>query len=59
MTPLMWASIGGQLDIVNLFLARGAVVNARMPNGYTALRFAQMQHHPLVVQRLREAGATE
>jgi len=59
MTPLMGAVLFGQLDTVNVLLARGANLSGRLWNGDTALRLAEKWNHPLVAQRLREAGAPE
>jgi hypothetical protein len=34
-------------------------MNIRLVNGFTALGVAEQWHHPLVAQRIREAGGTK
>jgi len=58
-TVLMVAALSGNLDLVNVFLARHAEVNARDHNGTTALRCAKRQRRSAVAQRLKQAGGTE
>lgn len=40
MTPLMWASASGNLDVVQQLLEHGAIVDRRTPDGVTALMLA-------------------
>lgn len=56
-TPLISASIGGNLGNVELLLKRGAEVNARMSSGTTALGMAVALGHVAIVRKLIEAGA--
>ena len=44
-------------DIVKALLARGANVNLRSRNGYTALTWAQARKNSEVIRILRRAGA--
>ncbi|MBI5346122.1 MAG: ankyrin repeat domain-containing protein [Chlamydiae bacterium] len=44
-TPLMFAAIDGNVDIVNALLAAGAKLNAKDNNGKTALIFASNNKH--------------
>jgi ankyrin repeat protein len=60
-TPLMHAAEGGHVELVRLFLAKGADVNARTENGGTALRAAgrAKSNKDQVVDMLKKAGAKE
>ena len=57
MTPLMWASAGGYLPIVEVLLDRGAGVNLRAEDGSTALSFAAESGTGSVVAALLARGA--
>ena len=39
-TPLMYASKNGLLNVVNVLISRGAVINKKNNNGYTARNYA-------------------
>lgn len=56
-TPLMVAAAGGHKEIVDLFLARGANINAVDLWGFNALYLAALHAHVSIVQCLVEAGA--
>ena len=56
-TMLMMASRNGQEDFVNLLLERRAQIDRQDSNGCTALMFAAVQGHPMVVRRLLWYGA--
>jgi ankyrin repeat protein/mono/diheme cytochrome c family protein len=60
MTLLMAASASDtvSVDIVKALLAKGADVNARGPNGMTALDFARQRGRTPIVDLLLAAGAT-
>jgi hypothetical protein len=55
-TPLMFASMNGHADTVELLIDAGADVN-RNPEGMTALIFSSMEGHADIVRLLLEAGA--
>ena len=55
-TPLMWASLDGQTDIVKLFLDKGANVNAKDKYGRTALIEAAFRQDNPVVPLLLAKG---
>lgn len=57
LTPLMWASRAGHLDIVDLLLQYGADVHMRSSVGNTALLYAITKAHSEVVQSLLAHGA--
>ena len=57
MTPLAVAAIHGQVEAVNLLLREGADVNAKHPDGNTALHAAAFFGRPEVVKVLLEHGA--
>ena len=58
MTPLMWASEEGHLDVVQALLTKGADVNAKtFENGMTPLMWASEEGHLDVVQVLITKGA--
>jgi len=59
MTPLMLASMFGQLAVVKLLLAKGAEVNCRDKKDHTALDWARgkrTKKHFKIVKLLEEAG---
>ena len=53
----MTAARTGKLEAVKALLAAGADVNARLPQGQTALMWAAAEGHAAVVQELLAAGA--
>ncbi|MDB6095144.1 MAG: hypothetical protein JWM32_2706 [Verrucomicrobia bacterium] len=56
-TPLMRASLHGDLAIVELLIAEGANLDVHDKLGKTALHYAAQEQHPAVVERLVAAGA--
>src|SRR5690606_3846241 len=56
-TPLAGAAYKGYVDVVRLLLENGAQVNARLPGGKTALRFAAMFDRKEVVELMLAHGA--
>ena len=59
MTPLMFAAGDGSEDLVQLFLDKGADVNAKTPSGFTALsmaKSAESEAHRDVIRKLQAAG---
>ena len=58
-TALMCAAEEGHVAIVDFLLARQVNVNIRRVDGFTALGVAELRHHPLVAQRLREADGIQ
>ncbi|MGA2704320.1 MAG: ankyrin repeat domain-containing protein [Isosphaeraceae bacterium] len=56
-TALMVASSNGLLDSVNILLSNSADPNIASANQETALTFAIVWNHPLVVKSLVESGA--
>ena len=56
-TPLMYATVKNQKEVVQLLLERGADVNARSDKGETALTLAARQGHPEIAQALLRKGA--
>ncbi|MFI5460653.1 MAG: ankyrin repeat domain-containing protein [Isosphaerales bacterium] len=59
-TPLMIAAAGGSEDLVQLFLDKGADVNAKTPSGITALWMAKssgLADNKGVIRKLEAAGA--
>jgi hypothetical protein len=56
-TPLHYAATGPQPETVKLLLDRGALVNARSPNGSTPLMMAARYGNEASVDLLRERGA--
>ena len=56
-TPLHYAANGGQVALVELFLARGAQVDARSRGDVTPLMVAARENHTEVVAVLLKAGA--
>jgi Ankyrin repeats (3 copies)/Ankyrin repeats (many copies) len=60
MTPLMLAALDGDANLVQLLLDGGADVNAKAPNGDTALSLARLQdseNHRRVIRMLEAARA--
>ena len=53
------AASNGHTDIVKIFLAEGADVNAKSKLGTTALKAAEKEGHKEIVRMLKEAGAKE
>jgi ankyrin repeat protein len=60
-TPLMHAAEGGHVELVRLFLAKGADVNAKTEHGLTALKAAgsATSNKDQIIDVLRKAGARE
>ena len=61
MTPLMLAALDGSEDLIQLLLDKGADVNAKAPDGGTALSLAKdgdPKQHQGVIRKL-EAAATK
>jgi len=56
-TPLHYAATGGSAAIVKLLLAKGAVLEARSPNGSTPLMMAARYGNEQAVDALLAAGA--
>jgi uncharacterized protein len=56
---LLTAVLAGSADIVKALIAKGADVNAKTPNGDTALKMAGRINRPDLVQLLMSAGAKE
>jgi hypothetical protein len=59
-TPLMIVAVPGGEDLVQLFLDKGADVNARTPSGITALKMAEisgLEDNKGVIHKLEAAGA--
>ena len=55
----MCASSRGNAEIVKVLLAKGAGVNAKAKNGFTALKLASRESHAEVVDLLKAYGAKE
>jgi len=53
----MLASSQGNLDIVELLLAKGADVNEKSTGGRTSLEIASIKGYTKIVEILRRAGA--
>lgn len=58
-TPLHLAAAAGSLETVNVLLDNGADVNAQDRWGRTPFKDAMQSNHPVIMERLREAGAEE
>jgi len=56
-TPLMYASIIGDLSITELLIENGADVNAQNQSGATALMLAAKYNHMKMCKKLVNAGA--
>ena len=57
MTPLMWASASGNLEVVQQLLERGAIVDRRAADGTTALMLASANGFAETVRALLGRGA--
>jgi ankyrin repeat protein len=53
----MSSTLDGRTETVKVLLAQGADVNARTPEGRTALMFAVINMHAATVQTLLKFGA--
>lgn len=58
-TPLLLASHYGQLEIVKYLVEKGANINLKTPNGYSALWWARFREFPEIATYLRSVGAKE
>lgn len=56
-TALIKASACGHMDIVNILVESGAILNLKKASGHTALAVAVLNQHHKVVDRLLMAGA--
>ena len=56
-SPLHYAATGGSAEIIKLLLSKGAVLEARSPNGSTALMMAARYGNEDAVDALLAAGA--
>jgi ankyrin repeat protein len=56
MTPLLWASNKGNVDVASMLLGRGADTSCRNADGWTALHWACHSGHLAVVEALLQAG---
>lgn len=56
MTPLLWASNKGSVDVASVLLSRGADTSCRNADGWTALHWACHSGHLAVVEALLQAG---
>ena len=59
MTPLLYASRWGNIEMVRLLLEHGANINAQAINGDTALSIARANNNEAILNHLLEHGATE
>ncbi|CUG81333.1 ankyrin repeat protein, putative [Bodo saltans] len=57
-TPLMFSAIGGNVDVINLLVERGAEVNATTDDGSSALHFAAVRGNAAAHELLRRCAAT-
>jgi len=57
LNPLLWASLRGRFDVVNLLLESGANINAQNRVGWTPILQASAAGHLDVVMSLLEHGA--
>ena len=57
MTPLMYSSMGGYLEIVRILITFGANVNARTIHGVTPIMYASLGGHLEIVRALIAKGA--
>ncbi len=55
--PLHYAAVGGQAEVAHYLLSKGAPINARAPNGQTALMLSIQEGKLPVAQLLIDAGA--
>lgn len=60
-TPLMYAAKGSHVELVRIFIAKGADVNARAAGGHTALKAATQakSNKDEIIEILKKAGARE
>ena len=56
-TPLHWAAVSGNLDLVRFLLDKGAIVDAKNARGLTPLFFTAAQGRPPAAGLLIERGA--
>ena len=56
-TPLMYASLKGNTELVKFLIANGANINAKSRKGSTALIIASVQKHKEVIKLLLRYGA--
>ncbi len=56
-SPLHWAAWSGNLEIVELLIAKGAHVNVELTNGLTPLCCAMLRNHEDVMKVLKTNGA--
>ncbi len=54
MTPLMVAARYNKTEIIQLLLSKGAVVNAKSENGFTALKYAELSNANEAVELLKQ-----
>jgi hypothetical protein len=59
MTPLLYASKWGNLEIVKLLVEKGANINIQAVNGDTALSLARKSNNEKILNYLIEQGAVE
>ena len=55
----MGASIGGRSEVAQILLGKGADVNAKRSDGFTALMISSFGGDSEIVQLLKKAGAKE
>ena len=55
----MFAAKSGNLEVVKYLIDKGADVNSKPMNGFTALKMAQMRGHEEMVELLKAHGAKE
>lgn len=56
-STLMWAVEGGNINVINLILQKGAEINFKSKNGETALSVAEKFHFTEIVELLKQKGA--
>ena len=56
---MVWASVWGHVEIIELLIAVGAELSIQDCNGNTALMWADHYGHSEVAELLKEAGAKE
>jgi ankyrin repeat protein len=54
MTPLMVASRYNKTEIIKLLLSKGAILNAKDENGFTALKYAELSNAHEAVEFLKQ-----
>jgi ankyrin repeat protein len=59
MTPLLYASKWGNIEILRLLVENGANINVQATNGDTALSLARESNNNLITNYLLQQGATE